>query len=74
MPRLPKLSAGYFAAPEMDLVDLFIGSEGTLGIVTSVELRVVTMRPAFCLTLIPFADRASALRFVDRLRMAAIET
>src|SRR5262245_46828526 len=29
MPAVPKCSAGYFAAPDMDLIDLFIGSEGT---------------------------------------------
>src|ERR1700674_2983936 len=44
MPPVPKLSAGYFAAPEMDLIDLFIGSEGTLGIVTAVTLRVLPVR------------------------------
>src|SRR5204862_7318465 len=27
MPAVPKLSAGYFSEPEMDLVDLFVGSE-----------------------------------------------
>src|SRR5882672_2989287 len=27
MPRVPKVSAGYFAQPGMDLIDLFIGSE-----------------------------------------------
>src|SRR6185436_951751 len=42
MPALPKLSAGYFAAPEMDLIDLFIGSEGTLGVVTAATLRVLS--------------------------------
>jgi D-lactate dehydrogenase (cytochrome) len=68
MPALPKLSAGYFAAPGMDLIDLFIGSEGTLGIVTEVRLRVLSQRPATCLAFAPFADRQSALAFVRLVR------
>ena len=43
MPAVPKLSAGYFAQPQMDLVDLFIGSEGTLAIVVDATLRVIPM-------------------------------
>ena len=74
MPDVPKLSAGYFAAPDMDLIDLFIGSEGTLGVITSVTLRVLPQRPAMCLAFVPFADRAAALVFVRRLRDAARET
>jgi D-lactate dehydrogenase (cytochrome) len=68
MPALPKLSAGYFAAPGMDLIDLFIGGEGTLGIVTEVTLRVLPRRPAQCLAFVPFAKRADALAFVRTLR------
>jgi D-lactate dehydrogenase (cytochrome) len=74
MPRVPKLSAGYFAAPHMDLIDLFIGSEGTLGVVTAVTLRVLPVRPAVCLALVPFPDRRAALAFARRLREAAMDT
>ncbi|MBI3493955.1 MAG: FAD-binding oxidoreductase [Acidobacteria bacterium] len=74
MPHVAKLSAGYFAAPRMDLIDLFIGSEGTLGIVTGGTLRVLPVRPAQCLVLVPFADRRAALGFVAALRQAARET
>jgi D-lactate dehydrogenase (cytochrome) len=74
MPVLPKLSAGYFAAPRMDLIDLFIGAEGTLGVVTDVTLRVLPARPAMCLAFVPFATRSAALDCVRRLRDDAQET
>ena len=48
----------------MDLIDLFIGCEGTLGVVTAVTLRVLPVRPAMCLAFVPFALRAGALAFV----------
>ena len=74
MPDVVKLSAGYFAAPGMDLIDLFIGSEGTLGVITEVTLRVLPQRPAMCLAFVPFDGRDAALSFVTRLREAAQET
>ena len=74
MPDVPKSSAGYFAAHGMDLIDLFIGSEGTLGVITEVTLRVLPARPQMCLAFVPFDDRARALAFVARLRGAARET
>ena len=46
MPAVPKRSAGYYAAPGMDLIDLFIGSEGTLGVITQVTFRIVSPRSA----------------------------
>ena len=58
----------------MDLIDLFIGSEGTLGVVTEVTLRVLPERPAQCLAFVPFTDRREALAFVRRLRDAAVAT
>jgi D-lactate dehydrogenase (cytochrome) len=74
MPAVPKLSAGYYAAPGMDLVDLFVGSEGTLGIITELTLRVMAERPAMCLAFVPFTSRPDAMAFVELLRRAAMET
>jgi D-lactate dehydrogenase (cytochrome) len=74
VPDVPKSSAGYFAAPAMDLVDLFIGSEGTLGVITAVTLRIMPARPAHAVSFVPFRDSAAAMAFVCRLRNAAHET
>ena len=40
MPEVAKRSAGYFAEPGMDLIDLFIGSEGTLGVIVEATLAL----------------------------------
>lgn len=74
MPGVQKLSAGYFAAPDMDLIDLFIGSEGTLGVIVEATLGVLPVRPAMCLVFVPFPSRAAALAFVGRLRQIARDT
>ena len=71
MPDVPKLSAGYYARPGMDLVDLFVGSEGTLGIVTEAALRVVP-RPRRCLALIRCSDDARAVAVAGALRNEAL--
>jgi D-lactate dehydrogenase (cytochrome) len=68
MPDVPKRSAGYFAAPRMDLIDLFIGAEGTLGVVVEATLGIVSPAPAACLALVPFPDESRALAVVGELR------
>jgi D-lactate dehydrogenase (cytochrome) len=74
MPDVPKCSAGYFAAPGMDLIDLFIGAEGTLGVVTEVVFRVLPERPSVAWAMVPVRSEAAAIALVDALRRASRET
>ena len=71
MPDVPKCSAGYFSAPGMDLVDLFIGSEGTLGVITSVTFAVVAPAPRTALVWIPVGSERTAISLAGGLRDAA---
>jgi D-lactate dehydrogenase (cytochrome) len=74
MPAVAKCSAGYFAAPGMDLVDLFIGSEGTLGVITAITLRILPHLPAMCVMLIPFRREHDGFDIARRLREASVAT
>ncbi len=74
MPDVPKCSAGYFIAPAMDLVDLFIGSEGTLGVVAEVVFRTAAKPAARCHALVPVADEQAGIRLAGDLRAAAQRT
>lgn len=72
--EVPKTSAGYYVTPGLDLVDLFIGAEGTLGIVTEATLRVVTPAPAICIALVPCTSEEQALSLTQKLREQSLET
>jgi len=63
-----KNAAGYYASPGMDLVDLFVGSEGTLGVITEVRV-VLSPRPEGILSAIAFFDSdEDAVAFVQQAR------
>ncbi len=68
MPGVPKHSAGYHAERELDLVDLFIGAEGTLGIVTSVTLDLLPTAPPVALVLVGVPSESQAVTLVNTLR------
>jgi len=74
MPDVPKHSAGYFIAPGMDLIDLFIGSEGTLGVIADVTFRTAPLPGALCRALVPVPTEDLAIAVTGELRAAAIET
>ncbi len=61
--RARKSCAGY------NLTDLFVGSEGTLGLVTDISLRVHGLAEAVAVSLLSFADvRAAVDTAVDAIR------
>lgn len=67
MPRI-KSAAGYHIAPDMDLVDLFIGMEGTLGIITRADLQLLPVPRCMNALMAFFPSEPAALRFVHFLR------
>lgn len=67
-----KSAAGYYIDENMDLIDLFIGAEGTLGVITEIELKLVKA-PAMRIGIVAFLqDRKSALKLVRALRREAL--
>ena len=65
-----KNAAGYFIDPDMDLVDLFIGAEGTLGVVTEATLRLLPAPGAVWGLMAFLPSTAAVVGFVNALRQA----
>ncbi len=68
LPHTTKLSAGYPLQPGMDLIDLIIGSEGTLGLVTEAELNLLPAPGDRLGGVVFFKSEAAALDAVDLWR------
>jgi D-lactate dehydrogenase (cytochrome) len=79
MPDVAKCSAGYFAAPGMDLIDLFIGAEGTLGMIVAADLAIAKRPGGVCWMLIALQSEADGIALAGDFRdqrtldVAAIE-
>jgi D-lactate dehydrogenase (cytochrome) len=74
VPAVPKCSAGYFAEPEMDPIDLFIGSEGTLGLIVEVTFRAARRISNTILLLVSTTAETEAFELADELRQASWRT
>ena len=62
-----KCAAGYYSRRSMDLIDLFIGSEGTLGAITQIEVAL-KLKPQTAMFLAFFPTARNAVGFVLHVR------
>ncbi len=63
-----KSSAGYYMKKNMDLVDLFCGSEGTLGLVTSAEIGLIK-KPSSVFAIMAYSsERKKILEFIENIK------
>ena len=69
-PACNKNTAGYFLRPGMDYLDLFIGSEGTLGAVIEAELTLLPAPKDLFTGVVFFGSDDAALAAVDAWRPA----
>ena len=68
--RMPhtKNASGYYVADGMDAVDLFVGSDGTLGVITEIELALMPAPPVVWGVSCFFESEAQALDFTVAAR------
>lgn len=71
LPGVTKNTAGYLLRPGMDWVDLFAGSEGTLGVVTEATLRLLPAPKAILSGVVFFRGDEEALDAVEQWRGVA---
>src|SRR2546427_5745595 len=74
MPHVRKHASGYYIKPGMDLIDLFIGSEGTLGVIIEAELKLLPKPEALLSGVVFFEAEADLLAFVRNARERSLLT
>jgi D-lactate dehydrogenase (cytochrome) len=73
MPVTRKHAAGYYVAPGMDAIDLFIGSEGTLGVVVEIEAALLPRPDGVLGGVVFFREEEKLLAFVREARAASLQ-
>ena len=72
-PATRKNAAGYFVKPDMDAVDLFIGSEGTLAVICEIETRLIPKPAGLLSGVVFFANESDVLAFVAEAKSGAVD-
>ncbi len=68
LPLTSKHNAGYYSAGNMDLIDLFIGSEGTLGVIVEADLLLVPVPEKIISCLVYFKTLEDLFLFVEEAK------
>ena len=68
--KTPKVknASGYFCKKDMDAIDLFIGSEGTLALITKLKLKLIELPEHIISCVAFFHDEYDALKFINEAR------
>ena len=74
MPDTRKHAAGYFIEPQMDVIDLFIGSEGTLGVITEIEVALLPKPKGLLSGVVFFESQEDLLALVQEARAISIQS
>ena len=74
LPQTRKHASGYYVAPEMDVLDLFIGSEGTLGVIVEVEVALLPKPQGLLSGVVFFSDEQELLAFVREAREMSLRS
>lgn len=68
-----KSAAGYYSAKGMDVIDLFVGSEGTLGVITQVEVALTAAPEHIAMFLAFFPSEDDAVKFTAAIKVLALK-
>lgn len=74
LPDTRKNTSGYFNSQSVDAIDLFIGSEGTLGVVTEIEFKLLPKPAGFLSGIVFFKNETDLLNFVKEAREISFAT
>lgn len=73
-PDVRKNTSGYYSGAAVDAVDLFVGSEGTLGVITEIELGLTPKPEGVFSGVVFFKNENDLLAFVGEARELSFET
>jgi D-lactate dehydrogenase (cytochrome) len=73
-PDVRKNTSGYFSSEKVDAIDLFIGSEGTLGVITEIEFKLLPKPKSFLSGIVFFKNETDLLDFVTEARKLSFDS